>query len=140
MTALVVDALTVVFGRFTALDRVNLDDERFSPVWEELSRRRATVFCHPTVACCTDGHVTVGGPHTTEKKGRLLVRTIESVGRDEYAEPSQDGVEFAEHLRGVLELPPEAPDDERDIDDGNDDGEQDIAELDTEQSDKRQQQ
>jgi predicted TIM-barrel fold metal-dependent hydrolase len=37
------------------IDRVNLDDERFSPVWEELSRRRATVFCHPTVACCTDG-------------------------------------------------------------------------------------
>ncbi len=37
------------------IDRVNLDDERFSPVWEELSRRGATVFCHPTVACCTDG-------------------------------------------------------------------------------------
>jgi aminocarboxymuconate-semialdehyde decarboxylase len=37
------------------IDRVNLDDERFSPVWEELSRREATVFCHPTVACCTDG-------------------------------------------------------------------------------------
>lgn len=37
------------------IDRVNLDDERFSPVWEELSRRRTTVFCHPTVACCVDG-------------------------------------------------------------------------------------
>lgn len=37
------------------IDRVNLDDERFTPVWEELSRREATVFCHPTVACCTDG-------------------------------------------------------------------------------------
>jgi aminocarboxymuconate-semialdehyde decarboxylase len=37
------------------IDRINLDDERFSPIWEELSRRRATVFCHPTVACCTDG-------------------------------------------------------------------------------------
>lgn len=37
------------------IDRVNLDDERFTPVWEELSRREATVFCHPTVPCCTDG-------------------------------------------------------------------------------------
>jgi predicted TIM-barrel fold metal-dependent hydrolase len=37
------------------IDRVNLDDERFSPLWAELSRREATVFCHPTVACCTDG-------------------------------------------------------------------------------------
>jgi predicted TIM-barrel fold metal-dependent hydrolase len=37
------------------IDRINLDEERFSPVWEELSRRGATVFCHPTVACCTDG-------------------------------------------------------------------------------------
>jgi aminocarboxymuconate-semialdehyde decarboxylase len=37
------------------INRVNLDDERFAPVWEELSRRGTTVFCHPTVACCTDG-------------------------------------------------------------------------------------
>lgn len=37
------------------IDRINLDDDRFSPLWDELSRRRATVFCHPTVACCTEG-------------------------------------------------------------------------------------
>lgn len=37
------------------IDRVNLDDDRFSPLWEELSRRGTTVFCHPTVPCCTDG-------------------------------------------------------------------------------------
>jgi predicted TIM-barrel fold metal-dependent hydrolase len=37
------------------IDGVNLDDDRFAPVWEELSRRGTTVFCHPTVACCTDG-------------------------------------------------------------------------------------
>jgi predicted TIM-barrel fold metal-dependent hydrolase len=37
------------------IDGVNLDDDRFDPVWEELSRRGTTVFCHPTVACCTDG-------------------------------------------------------------------------------------
>jgi predicted TIM-barrel fold metal-dependent hydrolase len=37
------------------IDRVNLDDDRLTPVWEELSRRGTTVFCHPTVACCTDG-------------------------------------------------------------------------------------
>ena len=29
------------------IDRINLDDDRFSPLWDELSRRRATVFCHP---------------------------------------------------------------------------------------------
>jgi predicted TIM-barrel fold metal-dependent hydrolase len=37
------------------IDRITLDDERFWPVWEELSRRKTTVFCHPTVACCVDG-------------------------------------------------------------------------------------
>ena len=37
------------------IDGVNLDDDRFAPVWEELSRRGTTVFCHPTVACCTEG-------------------------------------------------------------------------------------
>jgi predicted TIM-barrel fold metal-dependent hydrolase len=37
------------------IDGINLDDERFSPLWEELSRRGTTVFCHPTVACCTEG-------------------------------------------------------------------------------------
>lgn len=39
----------------TTIDRRTLDDESFEPVWAELSRRKATVFCHPTVACCTDG-------------------------------------------------------------------------------------
>lgn len=39
----------------TNIDRRPLDHERFAPVWEELSRRQATVFCHPTVACCTEG-------------------------------------------------------------------------------------
>lgn len=37
------------------IDGINLDDERFSPLWEELSRRGTTLFCHPTVACCTEG-------------------------------------------------------------------------------------
>src|SRR5262245_6308009 len=39
----------------TTIDRRPLDDELFAPLWEELSRRGTTVFCHPTVACCTDG-------------------------------------------------------------------------------------
>lgn len=39
----------------TTIDRHSLDDPRFAPVWEELSRRGTTVFVHPTVACCTDG-------------------------------------------------------------------------------------
>jgi aminocarboxymuconate-semialdehyde decarboxylase len=39
----------------STIDRYPLDDERFAPIWEELSRRGATVFVHPTVACCTDG-------------------------------------------------------------------------------------
>lgn len=39
----------------TTVGRRTLDDEMFDPVWEELSRREATVFVHPTVACCTEG-------------------------------------------------------------------------------------
>lgn len=39
----------------TTIDRRTLDDPLFSPLWEELSRREAVVFVHPTTACCTDG-------------------------------------------------------------------------------------
>ena len=39
----------------TTIDGVPLDDARFTPLWEELSRRGTVVFCHPTVAACTDG-------------------------------------------------------------------------------------
>jgi aminocarboxymuconate-semialdehyde decarboxylase len=39
----------------TNIDGRNLDDEMFSPLWEELSRRGVTVFVHGTVPCCTDG-------------------------------------------------------------------------------------
>jgi aminocarboxymuconate-semialdehyde decarboxylase len=39
----------------STIDGHTLDDERFAPLWEELSRRDVPVFCHPTVACCTDG-------------------------------------------------------------------------------------
>ena len=39
----------------TTIDAHTLDDERLWPVWEELSQRGTTVFCHPTVACCTEG-------------------------------------------------------------------------------------
>jgi predicted TIM-barrel fold metal-dependent hydrolase len=39
----------------TTVDRRTLDDERFVPLMEQLSRHRTAVFCHPTVACCTDG-------------------------------------------------------------------------------------
>jgi predicted TIM-barrel fold metal-dependent hydrolase len=39
----------------TTIDRYTLDDAIFTPLWDELSRRGATVFVHPTVACCTDG-------------------------------------------------------------------------------------
>ena len=39
----------------TTVDRWTLDDAHFAPLWEELSRRRAVVFVHPTTACCTEG-------------------------------------------------------------------------------------
>jgi len=39
----------------TTVDRRTLDDSHFAPLWEELSRRRAVAFVHPTTACCTEG-------------------------------------------------------------------------------------
>ena len=39
----------------TTVDRRTLDDGHFGPLWEELSRRRAVAFVHPTTACSTDG-------------------------------------------------------------------------------------
>lgn len=39
----------------TTVDRRTLDDAHFTPLWEELSRRRAAVFVHPTTACSTEG-------------------------------------------------------------------------------------
>ncbi|MCE2532128.1 MAG: amidohydrolase [Acidimicrobiia bacterium] len=39
----------------TTVDRRTLDDPHLRPLWEELSRRRAVVFVHPTTACCTEG-------------------------------------------------------------------------------------
>jgi len=39
----------------TTVDRRTLDDAHFAPLWEELSRRRAVVFVHPTTGCSTEG-------------------------------------------------------------------------------------
>jgi len=39
----------------TTVDRRTLDGAHLEPLWEELSRRRAVVFVHPTTACCTEG-------------------------------------------------------------------------------------
>lgn len=39
----------------TNIDGHTLDEQTFAPLWEELSRRRTTVFVHSTVPCCTDG-------------------------------------------------------------------------------------
>jgi predicted TIM-barrel fold metal-dependent hydrolase len=39
----------------TTIDRRPLDDPAFEGLWAELDRRSATVFVHPTTACCTDG-------------------------------------------------------------------------------------
>ena len=39
----------------TTVDRRTLDDTHFAPLWEELSRRQAVVFVHPTTACSTEG-------------------------------------------------------------------------------------
>jgi aminocarboxymuconate-semialdehyde decarboxylase len=45
----------VGFAICTTIDRLTLDDERLAPVWEELDRRKAVVFVHPTTGCCTEG-------------------------------------------------------------------------------------
>lgn len=39
----------------TTIDRRPLDDDLFTPLWEELERREAIVFVHPTTPCCTEG-------------------------------------------------------------------------------------
>lgn len=39
----------------TTIDRRTLDDQLFAPLWEELERRQAVVFVHPTTPCCTEG-------------------------------------------------------------------------------------
>lgn len=39
----------------TTVDRRTLDDPLLAPLWEELARREAVVFVHPTTACCTEG-------------------------------------------------------------------------------------
>ena len=39
----------------TTIDRRTLDDGLFGPLWEELDRRSAAVFVHPTTPCCTEG-------------------------------------------------------------------------------------
>jgi predicted TIM-barrel fold metal-dependent hydrolase len=38
----------------TNIDGRSLDDESFAPLWEELSRRRTSVFVHGTVPCSTE--------------------------------------------------------------------------------------
>jgi predicted TIM-barrel fold metal-dependent hydrolase len=45
----------VGFMLCSTVDKMTLDDARFSPLWDELSRREAVVFVHPTTGCCTDG-------------------------------------------------------------------------------------
>lgn len=45
----------VGFAICTTIDRLTLDDRRLAPVFEELDRRGAVVFVHPTTGCCTDG-------------------------------------------------------------------------------------
>ena len=39
----------------STIDRRTLDDPEFAPLFTELDRIGATVFVHPTTACCTEG-------------------------------------------------------------------------------------
>lgn len=67
----------------TTIDRRPLDDPLFLPLWQELDRRRAVVFVHPTAGPGTDGlrayglSLTVGFlAETTNAVGRLVFAGI----------------------------------------------------------------
>ena len=61
----------------TTVDRRTLDDPFLAPLWEELSRRRAVVFVHPTTACCTEGL----GDFALSLALDFLAETTNAVGR-----------------------------------------------------------
>ena len=61
----------------TTVDRRTLDDPLLAPVWEELSRRQAVVFVHPTTACCTEGL----GDFALSLALDFLAETTNAVGR-----------------------------------------------------------
>jgi aminocarboxymuconate-semialdehyde decarboxylase len=48
-------AEVVGFALCTTIDRRTLDDELFTPVLDDLSKRGSVVFVHPTTGCCTEG-------------------------------------------------------------------------------------
>jgi predicted TIM-barrel fold metal-dependent hydrolase len=65
-------------GLMTSYGKKWLGDASFAPVWEELNRRKAIVYTHPTTnACCVN--LVPGVPVTVVEFGADTTRTIASV-------------------------------------------------------------
>ncbi|WP_277033323.1 amidohydrolase family protein [Caballeronia mineralivorans] len=72
------DTLAQGVGMMTSYGNKYLGDPSFTPVMEELERRRATVFVHPLQpACCTN--VVPKVPHVVVEYGTETSRTIASL-------------------------------------------------------------
>src|SRR5712672_2442911 len=65
-------------GCMTSYQDKWLGHPQFAPVWEELNRRKATVYTHPTGAnCCVN--LVAGVPDTVVEYGADTTRTIASL-------------------------------------------------------------
>jgi len=78
-----------------------LGDDLFAPVFEELNRRKAVVFVHPTVPDCCAGLIPHVGPATIEY-GTDTTRSIMSLLVSDAAERCQDVRFIFSHAGGTL--------------------------------------
>ncbi|HXY44269.1 MAG TPA: amidohydrolase family protein, partial [Acidimicrobiales bacterium] len=91
----------VGFALCTTIDRRTLDDACFAPVWDELSRRQAVVFVHPTTGCCTEGV----REYALALALDFLAETTNAIGRMSYSGAFEryDGIRWIfTHLGGTI--------------------------------------